>query len=89
MMEEMLISMLQKMTGLSPEQMQDMTNKAMGMLNTFTAEMQDMRAALNRIEEALSIQTGKVSENDGNNCNGGNANGNVGTIIDGTFHERN
>lgn len=60
MMEEMLISMLQKMTGLSPDQMQDMTNKAMSLLENFSQDMADVKTALARIETILAAYNGQV-----------------------------
>jgi hypothetical protein len=62
MMEEMLISMLQKMTGLSPEQMQGLTEKAMAMLESFTNDMSEIKTALERIETTLAAHNGTVIE---------------------------
>ena len=64
MMEEMLISMLQKMTGLTPEQMQGMANKATAMLETFASDMAEVKQALFRIENALAKYNGQVIEPD-------------------------
>lgn len=60
MMEEMMVSLLQKMTGLSPDQMQDMANKAMGLLDTFAKDMAEVKAGLARIENILADVNGQV-----------------------------
>lgn len=53
MMEEMLISMLGKMTGLTPEEMQALSNKAMGLLNTIAADMEEIKIRVKNIETIL------------------------------------
>jgi len=72
-MEEMLISMLQKMTGLNPEQMQGMAEKALNLLNSFAADMEAVKEALTRIETILADQNGKVIDHVGNTDNGDDA----------------
>lgn len=62
MMEEMLISMLQKMTGLSPDQMQGMAEKAINLLNSFASDMEEVKNAIARIETILANQNGQVIE---------------------------
>lgn len=54
MMEEMLISMLGKMTGLTPEEMQALSNKAMGLLNTIATDMEEIKTRVKNIEAQLS-----------------------------------
>lgn len=86
-MEEMLISMLQKMTGLNPEQMQGMAEKAMNLLNNFASDMEAVKEAIARIEMVLAEQNGKVIDHVGINSNGSDAPGNA--IVPGDFTVRN
>ena len=63
-MEQMVISMLQKMTGLTPEQMQGMIAEAMGTIASLNTRLTHMEEILMRLDantpdlvsSALSIE---------------------------------
>lgn len=61
-MEQMALSMLQKMTGLSPEQMQDMAKKALDILANFDSRFEVIEKDLAEIRGLLykENENGKI-----------------------------
>lgn len=64
MFDEMLINMLTKMIGLSQEEMQAYAEKALQLINTIGAEMNDIKQTVDRIETILNADSIKVIEHD-------------------------
>lgn len=52
-LEQMAIGMLQKMTGLSPEEMTGLANKAVDLLQSLDSRLTNMEASQARIEAYL------------------------------------
>lgn len=69
-MEQMAISMLQKMTGLTPEQMQAMANNALNLLQSLDGRLQTIEKDIAHIKaycDAPIDAPTKELENDGQN----------------------
>lgn len=52
-LEQMALSMLQKMTGLNETEMRDMADNAVKLIQSIDARMSNMETTLNRIEQYL------------------------------------
>lgn len=50
-LEQMAISMLQKMTGLSPEQMQEMATQGINLLKTVDARLANMERMIKEVHD--------------------------------------
>ena len=57
-LEQMALSMMQKMTGLSAEEMQALANKAVELIQSIDTRLQNMEYAQQRIEEYLMPTAG-------------------------------
>lgn len=68
MMEEMLISMLGKMTGLSPDEMKALSEKAINLLQSLEERLQAIEANQIALMKLLQ-EKGIENDNDNNNSN--------------------
>ena len=62
-LENMAISLLSKMTGLSPEQMEDLANKGIALIESVDNRLKNIEAVINQIAPLLPAkEQGDINE---------------------------